>query len=1486
MTTFFGESKPVSQQTRALDTIDASKQTFVNKDFVKNIQWLNDSVTYISGTLGSMQRGIDQANQDVIQQIEGFVADLFIIFAGGEPTGIDIGDLKYIFQSIGALLGINPDTPFPLNLIEAVWNIFTTYIIPVPQFTDIIFDAVIAWAEDLGFSDEAVGAIQEFDDAVVLLYNDLNDFAGAICSAVEKIMAGLGLGGNFFSLAWLENIINDLFGWVGNVLAGPRDLLLNILSVIVVVIFKILTFLVTVIDPMNWVRALGVAGIGPELAPTISNSTIDWSVGSNKSSGWIYDSQNSSPNNTDGSFTTNGNGVTKRIITQSKTPCSPGQSYKIGAQLKWSNIPTDHNTFGPCVVFYTGNVELSQTNVDAPAGHGASGGWEAVSQSIAVPANADGFAIGARISNSIDSGQVWVSKISCCKDLPLSDSIVGIVSAFTPLHLFQTLIELITNLFTGKKSSSSTGSSSPITSGLGGLLNNVAKFLGIDFGPDGFSLDNAVGGFVSDILKLGGISTTTTPIQPHQVAEIISPQWDKNALPDGSFRDQTTSDTQGLWAWGMAGATDQTPATTGKTLGGAIRTIRTGVIPVFFCVGTYNMPASFGAASPAEYMEGIHYDMWCNGDWAGVGGLDQRYFEWIRVPYPSAIYPMDKSVNQGDDTLQAMIERLPLGQKFILVGHSQGAQLISDIYDEIRNGSLQHRNNDFLLGIALGNPRRERGKSFPATPLNLEGPVCSGRGVYDPNLTGTLDDPRWWELSSEGDFVSAVADDSSSYWVRLMYQFVFENYGGDFDALIRVILAPWELIGFMQGIYYYYLNCMAGEGPGHPHVSYMDSTEDLGKPLLAYGDSRTYLKIVCDYINSMAAEWGTEITQGDYHEMESATPMLVEPGQVVIAKAKSIWLNMPENAGKAISIAVNVYDSDENLIDQLSSDYGAIFNPAKVTPGSMFDVPGQPAGFWGPVLPAPWPNAWQQITDTFLMPDDAKYATIVFQVYEAAMLTAIVFFDEGVLEIPQRIDASQLKNLENIDPILVEKIGGMQGIANMFDTLKHTFDGLGSAWNNTGSIENIGLADLFELAQEIQQNSMNALNYGITHQEILQNTKHQPISTGLQPTGEVNFNLPDLGEVIPTISIAAGKAWMAFVRTAKNVKKGFIEFMIEAASLPNNVFINFYLTNLTTGVKTRVWTSDDISVLIPINDYDWIQALIADAVQPGVVIGDLICIEIANAGSVALTVSGKLTGVKNNVRTQPVNYGATRTLSTSGGTSPASLTDSQLTWSGNSFFVCVGETSVPGDYHVPIRTKYSDPGSHTLILPTWIKAGDIIEGIGLGAGGGGGGSPVGLYVGPGAQGGNCGSWGVTTLIFGEDIPVNTTQLNIVTGTKGTGGATGQPGIDGLASTMAIPGGATVLYAPGGQHGGPIGAFNPLNPNTLDKGIGPGNQDYGDPLQTYFGGATTSPPSGIYLAPPPAPKASVPGAGGCTYYGKGADGSDGCVWVNIRQDIVG
>jgi len=466
--TGFGPPQPASVESGALRQIDSSTKTFVNKDFVKNMAWLNQSVDTLSAYTQKLQAGVDSANKNVVDQIQGVIADIFVLIAGGEPTGIDLGDLKYILQAIGSLFGINPNTPFPLNLIEAIGHMFDQFIVPLPQFTDVIFDAILAWAVSLGFSEEAVDAIREFDDAVVDLYHGIDDTFDVIGDMFTAIFKAFGLGTGGINLSGLEGFWAAISSFLDNILEGPNELLMNVLSNIVVFIFKSLTWLVKFINPSNLLGSTGMRFIGPQLVPDVSGSTVDWTVGSNINTGWVFDSTvthtsadqintgintgwwtvpHYTTDTSPGSFKTIGNGVAKRVLTQEITPTIPGKSYFLSGYIKWSSIPVNEDTVGPCLVFYSGATEVTQTNVNLPQGHGATGDWVKISQIIVAPQNVDGFKIGCRITPSFNSGTVWIDDISCTGEQSLGAGIAQGILDF-PRNLVSGIIDYIDGIVT------------------------------------------------------------------------------------------------------------------------------------------------------------------------------------------------------------------------------------------------------------------------------------------------------------------------------------------------------------------------------------------------------------------------------------------------------------------------------------------------------------------------------------------------------------------------------------------------------------------------------------------------------------------------------------------------------------------------------------------------------------------------------------------------------------------------------------------------------------------------------------------------------------------------------------------------------------------------------------------------------------------------------------------------------------------------------
>jgi len=243
----FGAPQATTMESKALSDINSRQKSFVNKDFTKNIAWLNQSVDTLSAYTQKLQKGVEQANQNAIEQIQGIWADLFVLLAGGEPTGIEVGDVKYVLQGIGALLGINPDTPFPLNLVEAAWHLFETYIIPADQFTDVIFDAITAWAEDLGLTPEFIDSLTQLKTAIEGVTDSFDDFFNSL----SELLSALGFM-NFSELGDLLAAVLDLFDNLAleplkPVIAALADLGIPFINALTAIVNTANTFL----DPLS-----------------------------------------------------------------------------------------------------------------------------------------------------------------------------------------------------------------------------------------------------------------------------------------------------------------------------------------------------------------------------------------------------------------------------------------------------------------------------------------------------------------------------------------------------------------------------------------------------------------------------------------------------------------------------------------------------------------------------------------------------------------------------------------------------------------------------------------------------------------------------------------------------------------------------------------------------------------------------------------------------------------------------------------------------------------------------------------------------------------------------------------------------------------------------------------------------------------------------------------------------------------------------------
>lgn len=434
-----GAAGPPSTDTRALQDINSQNKTFANKDFVKNIAWLNNSVDMLSMWSQKLQSGVDQANQNALEQVQGIYADLFVMFAGLEPTGIDVGDLKYVLQGLGALLGINPDTPFPVNLFEAAWHLFSQYIIPTDQFTDVIFDAIEAWAVDFGLSPEFMTSLGQLRDSFETLSASIGTSMEDLFTALSKLLSAF-----MPSLDSLGPIWDGLSTLIDGIDTSALKPVIQLLADLGVPFINALTAIVNAgnsfLTPLSFISGSQIATLGTNVAPPVGTNTTQWSVGAAgaQATAWVWDA-------TENAFTTTGNGVYKEIHTQTTYKANPGQKFTIKGSLKWTGIPSGANDFGIQLQWYMDANPVSVSNCDIPAGHGSTGAWAASINAVdvVVPQNVNGFKIAARVGTGITSGTVWAKDISAQLQGGIStgmiDGLESLLSGFLPLDFFNGL---------------------------------------------------------------------------------------------------------------------------------------------------------------------------------------------------------------------------------------------------------------------------------------------------------------------------------------------------------------------------------------------------------------------------------------------------------------------------------------------------------------------------------------------------------------------------------------------------------------------------------------------------------------------------------------------------------------------------------------------------------------------------------------------------------------------------------------------------------------------------------------------------------------------------------------------------------------------------------------------------------------------------------------------------------------------------------------
>jgi hypothetical protein len=960
------------------------------------------------------------------------------------------------------------------------------------------------------------------------------------------------------------------------------------------------------------------------------------------------------------------------------------------------------------------------------------------------------------------------------------DSVVDkLIDALDPRQIPQTLAGFAAWLLTLLPFGAGGGGNppaggNPITSltnwflGLWGLLGNP------DLGGGGGGPVDNNNYTLQDLLNLVGTNNT---IPPHMLAQ-LSPSGGANRLPD-TFSRQGAMDGQGDWVWefpsrnvGAWGA------------GGCVRTRRPGLITIFYVPPTWEVipgaitylismggKYTYGHGNPKDFLK------WTTSDWDAVGIplgvepkegtnlLDWNHFEFIVVPYSGPMYPMGAGIAEGVANLTALIHACP--GKFILMGHSQGAGVISEVLDSLRTGNLQDRYDDLLMGWAYGNIRREQGRGFPG-PDGEQVVYCpDGWGISEPTLTDTPD--HWWEWSvpagtypANGDLegvtyptsdsASCLGDDELAVELRKVFASTADVNTFSFFGFIGEALQLFLTKGGQA--------LQATLKADSPHFL---SAYEM-QPFLEDGDTRTYWQYTFDYFNNRLADLVTPPAIGQEHELEGV-PVPVQPFQEVTASVWTQWLNVYAS-GPAIMLAVNAYDADFNFIGQVNFEGTTIFDPDPE-------------------------SDWVQLEADFIMPEGAAWARHAFWCSAEAMTTGIVWAADPYLGVTNLI-AGDLIQVATLEQLALAQMSGPQGIADLLTGLANVIDGLHSSNTQQVTTGN-DLAQLFESQGQVALNASTAIDKVQEQQQVLGNVSTQPLSSGMQPSGEVTIPLSafPVGAVMPSATVLDGTSILGFINIAQNAKKTYVKFLAEDSG-ETGIFVNIYEVEKLTGDMFLRWASADISASVPDGSWGWVKIEIDELMT--VEASDLMAIEIVSEDS-DLAIAAVEMPWPNDETEIPQNLGAVRT--TSGISSPATLDEDDLTFSGTIPFIAFGGETLDG-LQPPDETQFTIPGTHPYAIPAWMVEGDFIDAVILPGAGGGGTLPDGT---PGtAQGGLPGEWLETTLEYGVDIPAGTEELTVVVGDGGAAGAPGAHGIDGEASSVYGVG-VTALNAPGGLGGG-------------------------------------------------------------------------------------
>jgi len=325
------------------------------------------------------------------------------------------------------------------------------------------------------------------------------------------------------------------------------------------------------------------------------------------------------------------------------------------------------------------------------------------------------------------------------------------------------------------------------------------------------------------------------------------------------------------------------------------------LIPFYYCHGTAYMFRWFGVPLDIDInfainAAGASTTKWyevagVNGEtygWNGFPGtdpfpdlLDKTIWNIRRINYPAAFFPIGLSINFGRDAVLAEINNLPAGTRFALGGYSQGAAVMTGVWNELSAA----RRADMLGAVMFGNPRRKVNYRGPiggtwSGQMGVPGSTTGGGGSFPTSGPfGLMTDPpaTWVEFSAPNDVFTSVGPSNAltAGW-RTLQDTLLDQDLGELAATLIGLLPGGSLAASLE--YYFtgplgtatnYLvdgaNALVGyDGAGHTTYPFLPPPNADGSftTTSVVSSGQTYLKPAADTCYQLAAKYLNGLASG------------------------------------------------------------------------------------------------------------------------------------------------------------------------------------------------------------------------------------------------------------------------------------------------------------------------------------------------------------------------------------------------------------------------------------------------------------------------------------------------------------------------------------------------------------------------------------------------------------------------------------------------